>query len=167
MGFPGWFETTHATKEFIWKMNLKRLFLSVFALLQCIMCSCDRRGSTHGMQDIEVSPGKHVYFKREVRGRNFDELTVSLNSDPCAEFDAKVDGRFGSHGPLSLYYRLNAGKMDLLGSQDLSLPKLGGVADVLDYKSLHPLDFRDVHETWQSRGLKLIEVSLDRSIICF
>ncbi len=147
-------------------MISQRLLLALVVL--GTLSSCDRRGSTHGIRDIEVSPGKHLYFKREVRGRNFDSWWISQNPDVCAELDPSTDAEFPAVGPLWFYYRIKAGKLELMGTPGLTMPQKGNLADLLHYEDLHPLDFQRLEREWESQGLtRLDDVPLNDSIVCF
>lgn len=124
-----------------------------------------------GIQEIQISPGRSLYFKREVRGLlgNYDILTISLNPDPCAEYDGSVDAEFPAIGSHAFYYRVLtlSNKVELQGVTDLTLPPRGGLSDLLHYEVLHPLDWRSLEETWQSQGLKFLEVPVNPWIVCF
>ena len=140
---------------------------AILAVITIALTACDGgwTDSQYGIEGVATSDGTMVYFKREVRGANYDALWISTNPDPCRPADDSTDYVFRELGPLVVYYRAGAGVVETYLTSSLDPPKTKPKVRVIHHV-LDPLAFKELERTHKSRGLTKIEVPLQRKIHC-
>ena len=140
---------------------------AILAVMTIAWTACDGGlpDSQYGVDGVSTSEGTTVYFKREVRGANYDALWISASPDPCRPADDATDYVFRELGPLAVYYRAGAGAVETFSTSSLdppgNEPKVRVIHHVLD-----PLAFKELERTYKSSGLTKIEVPVQRKIHC-
>lgn len=106
----------------------KKLFLlgALFLMVQvhCNDNSVNNRGPLYGIQKISV--GQHsIYFKREIRGRNYDGFSISSDSNLCNGPSPKTDFFVNSETVGKVYYKVKDDEL-LIYSQSVFTPPSTG-----------------------------------------
>ena len=143
---------------------MKCLRSFTFLLLFGFMVSCDR-GTGYGISGIESPSGIKLYFRREVRGSNFDKLSLSQNPNYCSEPDPKTALIFESIDPHA-FYTFVGEELHIYTMSDVSKPPI--LADGLSI-ILHKLNnqqFIRMSENYMNLGLKRADVSINSLAWC-
>ena len=136
-------------------MRLDKLVVVVVGAL-FIACSGDTQ---RGIQAVTRVGESSVYFKREVRGQNFDQMGISLNSERCRPLDSSTDYVFAELGPIEIFCRPQPGKLVVYATSPLRLPARTTNELVVETVLLTPSAFRDLQATYRDRGL--VKVTVD------
>jgi hypothetical protein len=67
------------------------LYISTFVLFGASIGCSDLGSSRYGLVALNVPPAEELYFRREARGLNFDQLSITRNADVCAKTDRSQD----------------------------------------------------------------------------
>lgn len=126
-----------------------------------VLSACDG----HGVERVVMGDGTAVYFKREVRGSNYDSLWISTDPDPCKPRDPSRDYEFPELGPVTVYCRPGHGEMETYSTGELDTPD-GAVELRVVHQVLDPLSFQTLEKTYASRGLTKIDVQVQWEIRC-
>jgi hypothetical protein len=116
----------------------------------------------YGMTTISVG-GKQVYFKREARGLNYDNVILSSSSDFCAEYNAETDFRFPGMDNV-IYYKINGEILQIISSPNIkpqNFPVKVEVREVTD-----PMEWFRLKDTHKENGIELLNVQLSDEMKC-
>jgi len=127
--------------------------------------SCVDLSPEYGVLSLKISASQEVYFKREVRGQNYDVLVLSPSKDHCGGPNPKSDYTFLG-GPSGIYYKIENGTLTLFLTIAAIPPESGGFPIRVVQNKMHPLDFVDLKKNYQSLGLKRLEVKIDGMLKC-
>lgn len=144
---------------------LKAFLLSVVAFI-----SCNSGGGVspykYGITEVKI-PGKQpLYFKREVRGMNYDVLCLSANKEPCAGADSKYDYVFSNFGGERIYYKIENDSLVLFDIWTETPSDKGRFQVNVIPKQLSPLDFAELKKAPEKQGISYLDVKLDDKIKC-
>lgn len=146
---------------------VRRVYILWLALATIAGCDVTPNGtSTRGIHEVTMADGLPVYFKREIRGQNYDALWISLNGDPCHSFDPQVDYRFAALGPLVVYYMPESGGLITYSTTTLEPPSRPARSLRIENRVLEPLAFQELTQTYQSRGLTRLSIATDSKLRC-
>ncbi len=152
------------------------LLTSFFAFAFIVIIYNMPFSSTFGIRKISVD-GKELYFKREVRGLNYDSVILSADSNYCAEYNPELDYRFTTSDP-TIYYKIESDTLYLLAGnptlagyeykpeQYLRSPKNFPVKVVI-VKPDKLIIWEKRKELYQDRGMEFFEIPLDKTLKCF
>jgi hypothetical protein len=138
-----------------------------FALgLSIVACGVSHSLShQYGVIILTVSNDQDMYFKREVRGLNYDVMVLSTDDDYCREADASSDYVFASD-PLPMYYQLEDGTLSLYLTSPAAVPENFQSPIRVVQHQLSPLEFEDIQQHYKERGLNLLRVEIDKKLKC-
>ena len=120
-------------------------------------CAWRSRGAV-GAYAVRLSDGSYIYLKREVRGLSYDVVGLSANSDPCVALDPEVDYIYSEMGPFDVYYSVSAHELTLYSTSEVTAPHHPSVRFQVRNIQLLPLQFRDLRNTYRTRGISRILV---------
>jgi hypothetical protein len=138
---------------------------SCFLLTASLASSCVDLSPEYGIVNLKISPSQEVYFKREVRGLNYDVLVLSPSSDHCEKPNPKSDYIFRG-GPAEIYYKIEDGALTLFLTIEATPPESGSFPIKIVQNKVHPLDFVDLKKNYENRGLKRLDVKIDKMLKC-
>ncbi|MBK8464705.1 MAG: hypothetical protein IPL32_02655 [Chloracidobacterium sp.] len=95
-------------------MVYKHLFF-LLSLIQLGHCSGDWGGTRGPLYDIRQIPvGQHsVYFKREIRGRNYEGLSISTDGNMCNGPSKKTDFFVDSETIGMVFYKVKGDELQI------------------------------------------------------
>ncbi len=137
--------------------------LSVFPLATI---SCVDLSPEYGIESLKIADDQDVFFKREIRGQNYDVLVLSPSIDHCGNPNPKSDYIFRGQGPPRIYYKIESGALILYLTIAATAPESGDFPIRIVQNEMHPLDFVDVEKNYHNLGLKRLEVKIDEALKC-
>jgi hypothetical protein len=157
--------TSHVERRLITDLHMKRFWF--FALgLSILGCSVSHSLSPqYGVISLTVSNDQNMYFKREVRGLNYDVVVLSTDGDYCREPDASSDYVF-ANDPLPMYYKLEDGTLSLYLTSLAAVPENFQSPIRVVQHQLSPLEFEEIEQHYKERGLNLLRVEIDKRLKC-
>jgi hypothetical protein len=129
------------------------------------VCCVNNLSPKYGFLSLRSPQNAELYFKREVRGLNYDVMVLSTNKDYCKEPNASSEFIFASD-PLPMYYRFEGNTLNLFLTSAAAQPS--------DFQSdvrvvqhhLSPLEFAEIRKSFKERGLTLLDVPIDERLRC-
>lgn len=145
---------------------MRRTFWTCCFVLQLGTLGCNRIVMTQrGVLPVELPDGTHVYFKREVRGHNYDALWISADADPCRSAEPRTDYIYRAMGPLVVFYSAREAGLTTYSTTTLDKPSDAGSLHVVNYV-LQPLAFQELSRTYHERHLLKAAVEVRASWGC-
>lgn len=131
--------------------------------------------SQYAKVEIVVN-GKSLYFRREVRGLNFDERILSPNGDVCAEYNPELDILFHSIDA-TIYYRIESEGLVLLEGNPPSIPSEFMPEEYISQPKSFPVKIQILKPTrlissdsmeslYSDLDLRLLKIPLDKTLTC-
>ncbi len=140
-------------------------FLILILLLQGIPTSSCIFDSKYGLTAIESPSGEKFYFRREVRGLNYDSLSLSTSSDYCSEPDPSNAFIFHIIQP-TVFYKFEGNELHLYTTAPTETPpNFSDKTKVIQHDLNNP-EFLAMSENYKDRGLEIIEPPIDKSLFC-
>ncbi len=101
----------------------KKLFLlGLLFLMAQIDCSYNRNSAQYGMQQVSV--GQYIiYFKKEIRGRNYEGLSISTDGNLCNGPSQKTDFFVNSETPGRVFYKVENNKLQIYSQSVFTAPQ--------------------------------------------
>ena len=146
------------------KSILKTLLLSVVASTGC-NSGDELSPYLYGIAEVKIAGKQSLYFKREVRGMNYDVLCLSTNKDPCAGADSKDDDVFSNFGGERVYYKIENDSLVLFSWTKTPSDKGRFQINVIP-KELDPLERVELKKAPEKQGISYLDVKLDDKIKC-
>lgn len=144
------------------KAGLSCLALSLVAL---VSVSCMKLSPKYGFVALRSPTNGELYFKREVRGLNYDVVVLSTNQNYCAESNSRSEFIFASD-PLPMYYSFEGNTLNLFLTSVVAEPSDFQSAVKVVQHHLSPSDFAELQKTFEDRGLKILNVPIDEKLRC-
>jgi hypothetical protein len=114
-----------------------------------------------------MSGNRTIYFKRVVRGLNFDEIVISPNSVLCGTPSSETDYEFTTLDPPDLLYRANGNDLLLFVHNDAAVAPTSGRFPVnVIQKSLDTPEYEQLERDAQKLGLVPLHIELDGKLKC-
>lgn len=140
------------------------LLTGFFAILTS--CSSDLH-TKYAVQLVRVSETHEVYFKRKVRGQNYDVTVLSANKNHCAIPDPKSDYVFnGLDDSPILFYKVENSTLILFLTIPAKEPEGGQFPIKVVQIKVEPLENWKMKEKYGDMGLKPLELEIDNSLKC-
>lgn len=117
--------------------------------------------SQYGITTISVD-GKQLYFKREARGLNHDDVILSPNNDHCAEYNPETDVSFPLLDDI-IYYKI---KDDVLYLVTRQVIRAENFPVKVEFKSIYATEGFELSEKHKEMGLELLDVRLRDELKC-
>jgi len=147
------------------KSILKALLLSVVTFTGC-NSGGESSPYKYGIAEVKIAGRQPLYFKREVRGMNYDVVCLSTNKDPCAAADSKYDYVFANSGGERVYYKIENDSL-VLFSNWIGTPSDKGRFQInVIPKDLNPLDLAELQKAPEKQSVSYLDVKLDDKIKC-
>lgn len=146
---------------------MKRLLIKLFLVVWGVVnFACPDMSSSYGLFIVESPSGERLYFRREARGLNYDALSLSANPDYCSEPNAENDFIFVGLGPTHLFYKFEDDELHLYLVNVAKTPdKFSGKTKVIQHQ-LNNLEFLAMKENYKSKGLALLDISINDTLKC-
>lgn len=142
---------------------MKEILLTLITVMNF---GCSDLSSQYGMREVKSPSGEAFYFRREARGLNFDSLSLTKNSDHCREPDPATDIIFSGLGPVQLFYKFVDNELHLYLSIPVKVPnKFSEETKIVQHELSNP-EFIFMKENYESKGLEITEIPLDRTLAC-
>ena len=116
-------------------MRLNQLAIVAFGFF----VACD--GIERGIKEVARPGQSSAYFKREVRGQNFDETGISLDGHRCRPLDPSADYVFAALGPITVFCDSRPGKLVVYTTSPLRAPTREIKGLVVETVVITPLAF--------------------------
>ena len=146
----------------------------VFFILPSYSSYSSAFSSQYGKVEIVVK-SKPLYFRREARGLNFDEVILSPNADVCAEYNPELDIRFTSIDT-TIYYRIQDETLVLLEGNPPSFPSGYVPEERVAKPKTFPVKIQILEPTklivfesetlYSDINLELLKIPLDKTLTC-
>lgn len=140
-------------------MTARCFTLVMLGILAALVMKCDIATAERGVTLVELSGGMTVYFKREVRGNNYDELGISLDGDPCHSLDPSADYIFEGMDHV-IYYATSGSAITTFSTAPLNKPREANRRIVVTNHVVDPLAWQELSRTFATRGLKRVDVDV-------
>lgn len=115
---------------------------------------------------IESPSGKKLYFRREVRGMNYDSLSLSKDSNYCSKPDPQTSLIFHSIGPHP-FYKFNGEELHIYTMSDVTKPpKLVNGIELVLHKLTNQQSI-GMKEKYREMGLQSADVPIIKGSWCF
>lgn len=98
----------------------RKLSLLVIFLLTQISCIGVSESPRYDISQISVGQ-YNIYFKREIRGRNYEGLSISTNSNLCESPSPKTDYFVNSETIAKVFYKVKSDELQIY-SQNVFTP---------------------------------------------
>lgn len=144
-------------------------FLSVFIVTALAVTGCRNTrsdNSDYGLLKIQAPSGEEFYFRRQMRGRNYDALSLSSNPNFCSEPSPDNALIFQGMGPIEVFYRFEGNELHLYKMQEVNTPKSFSKDVKLVFHELTNQQFIDLRKSYASRGLQISDVSVNNELSC-
>jgi amino acid transporter len=136
---------------------------SIFILFSVIVIyNFPDMSSQYGIVNILVE-GKQLYFKREARGLNYDQLILSASKDHCADYITNSDYRFQTANP-TVFYKTEAGILYLI-AKNVVTPKDFPVKVSIIEPDVLP-DWETKKSNLKEKGFELLEIPIVDDLKC-
>lgn len=127
-------------------------------------------GSKYGQVVIEYPNGKKLFLRREARGLNYDQLSLSDSANYCTQPDpskALIFNTLGS-GAYPVFYKFENGELRLFSSLTEGRDSFPNGAKVVPHEEDNPrLSAWRENEKYKPVDIKKIEVPINESLWCF
>jgi hypothetical protein len=107
-----------------------------------IHCSRVRSSALHGMQQVSVGQNI-IYFKKEIRGRNYEGLSISTDGNLCNGPSQETDYFVNSETIGKVFYKVVDNRLQIYSQNEFTPPQAGNfpVLIVQEYNS--PIDYNE------------------------
>lgn len=143
--------------------KLIALILSFFA------AGCDFGsgfGPEYGVSEIKSPGGETLYFRREVKGRNYDALSLSKDPDYCSEPDPNEALIFRGMGPITIYYEFKGEELHLYSAGETNKPRNFSERVKLVVHDISNPEYIELNDNYRERGLEKLDVPINKSLPC-
>src|SRR5689334_10162376 len=118
-------------------------------------------GTEYGVSPIKSPGGEILYFRREVRGRNFDALSLSKNPNYCSKPDPDEAIIFRGMGPFTVFYKFVGDELHLYSIEELKVPRhFSERVKVIIHNVTNP-EHIQMHDDYQKMGLEKLDVPIN------
>jgi hypothetical protein len=114
-----------------------------------------------GVLPVPLPNGRVLYFKREARWIDYDEIALSGNPDPCKLRDEDVY-RFTEGGPPTAFYRVNGNSIYIYSTDTMQSPKRDTLGVQVVIHRLGSLEWKELLRKYKDKGLVKVEVPVKR-----
>ena len=112
----------------------------------------------YGVQLIQSPNGEKLYFRRDTRGLNYDSLSLSRNSNYCAEPDPNEAVIFNGHGDQPVFYKFEGNTLHIFDGGYIKMPPhFSDKVSVVVHKISNP-EYIALEQNYQKKGLERSEV---------
>lgn len=145
---------------------MKLLLISLLTLNVLFGNKCPF-ASQYGLVEIDYPNGKKLYLRREARGLNYDQLSLSDSANYCSQPDpskALIFTGLGS-GAFSVFYKIENGDLHIYSSRIEGIEIFSNGAEVVPHEEDNlrlPAGSRD--EKYKPADLKEISVPINDSL---
>lgn len=160
---------TFCVGQGIASLSLMKRNLLVIVFVNCLImfapgCT-ESRLVRYGNVPLTAPSGEKIYFRREVRGRNFDEVILSPNPEPCVPPDSAGDLIFPDSDP-TIYFKFEGQVLHLYPSVLAPEPSQAKFATRIVQHFLTNPERIKLRAEYQAKGLILLEIPFDNQIKC-
>jgi hypothetical protein len=129
------------------------------------LTACVDLSPKYGVVAVQSAQNAELYFKREVRGLNYDVVVLSSNRQFCEKADSKSEFIFSSD-PLPMYYNFEGNTLNLfVTSVAAQPPDFQSPVKVVQH-NLSPSEFAEMQRSFKDQGLKRLDVPIDEKLRC-
>lgn len=143
---------------------MKFLLKTSLFILLCFLVSCSSTG--YGLLAIESPSGKKLYFRREVRGLNYDLLSLSEKNNYCSKPDPQTSLIFRTIDPHA-FYKFNENELHIYTMADVTKPTKLADGIELVVHAIGNQQYIHMKEDYLEMGLQRVEVPIYHSNWCF
>ena len=136
-----------------------------FAFIVLGLVCCVNLSPKYGLVTLHDPENAELYFKREVRGLNYDVVVLSTNKQYCDEPDSKSEFVFASD-PLPMYYRFEGNTLNLFLTSVVSQPPNFQSSIKVVQHHLSPSEFGDIKKHFKEKGLEQLDIPIDERLRC-
>ncbi len=140
------------------------IFVAVLTVSGC--GKVGRDGSNYGLLKIQAPNGEEFFFRRQVRGWNYDALSLSKNPNHCAEPDPANALIFIGMGPIEVFYKFEGNQLHLYKMQEVNSPKDFSTDVKFVFHELTNQQYIELRETYASKGLNISNVYINSELSC-
>lgn len=134
--------------------------------MACALLAACGGAVERGVEEVRLPNGGRVYFKREIRGQNYDQLGVSLDGNVCTPLNPSVDYVYSEIGPIVAFYDAQPGKLTIYTTSALQKPAKPFARLEVVNVPLTALDYQKLSREYRSRNLVKLDVDVRRRPPC-
>lgn len=116
--------------------------------------------------EINLPGGQHAYFKREMRGLNYDGVTLSSDPRPCVPPNEGVDYVFKSLDPLPIFWKVDGATLHIYSGNVPTMPPSNKFSVDVIHHELAADELRELAKEPGTRGLTKLDIALDDQSRC-
>ena len=140
-----------------------RICLLVIGILTM---ACSGLESKYGLYELKTPTGEILFLRREARGLNWDQLSLTKNANVCDAPDKSYDYIFPEAGT-TLYYRFEGSDLHFDVNSLPSIPSLSLYSGRILLHEVHFVNSPEFKGIQKEKGNTYLEVPLDDSISCW
>ena len=119
----------------------KLSLLFIFWLVQ-ISCIGDSENARYDIRQISVGQ-YNIFFKREIRGRNYEGLSISTDSNLCDGPSPKTDYFVNSETIGKVFYKVEGDKLQIYSQSVFTPPQTGNFPFKVVQKEIPRVDYSE------------------------
>ncbi len=123
-------------------MPSRKLSLLFIFLLAQISCIGDSKGARYDICQISVGQ-YNIYFKREIRGRNYEGLSISTDSNLCDGPSPKTDYFVNSETIGKVFYKVEGNELQIYSQSVFTPPQTGNFPIKVVQKEISRVDYSE------------------------
>jgi hypothetical protein len=127
--------------------------------------SCGLR-TEYGLNTIKSPNGEKFYFRRAARGLNYDTLTLSKNSDYCAEPDPNTTLIFHGLGPKTIFYKFVGDELHIYDVASVEMPRNFSEKVKVIINQISNPQFIAMGNNYKEKGLEKSDVPINNTLFC-
>jgi hypothetical protein len=137
--------------------SLRLIGIVLFAM--CGSKCTNTINTTNGILGLTTTLGKKIYFKREIRGRNFDEIALSGNGDLCSKPTPQRDFIFPESSP-TIFFKFEGETLHLYLSALAQEPRESSIKiNIMQHFLTNP-EYIQMLEEHSKYGLTVLDVPI-------
>lgn len=147
--------------------SVMRLIPILLLALIVTGCGRERDYADYGTLRIEAPNGEEFYFRREMRGLNYDALSLSKDSNFCSKPNPDNALIFRSLGPVIVFYRFKGNELHLYKMSEVDVPKNFSNTIKLVLHDITNLEYIALRQTYADKGLEMSDVPMNPQLNCW
>lgn len=144
-----------------------RMIVAATILLCLASHGCDKTSASYGIRSVKTPAGTTLYFRRSVKGLNYDSLAIIESNDYCSEPKPDSNVVFTSQDH-TVFYEFDDGSLHVFTTSAVAGPTiLPATGTRVVITRLDNQEFREFTNDFSRRGLTLADVPIDETLWCF
>lgn len=130
------------------------------------LSGCNLAEQRYGVRKIESPGGRVLYFRRTVRGLNFDKLVLTPNKDHCSVINPETDIVFRGLGPILVFYRFDSETLKIYLTSAVEVPKGFNEFIAVEQNVISNAEFIRLTDEHKQELLEVSNIELNPALQC-